>query len=59
MRQRGVTLLEVLVAISIILILMGLAFPAYFRALHKANVTHDQMNDHYSSDNPKWTFDDD
>ncbi len=57
MRTRGVSLLEMLIAISIIMVLIALAFPAYSRALGKAIRSRDACNEHYRADNPKWTFD--
>jgi len=44
MLKRGLTLVEVLVAIAIILILMSLAFPAYHRAIIKARTMHDTLS---------------
>mgnify|MGYP001209413269 CR=1 FL=1 len=44
MHRPGFSLLEVLVAISIILILMALSLPGYYKALHKAHETHDSLS---------------
>jgi prepilin-type N-terminal cleavage/methylation domain-containing protein len=44
MLKRGLTLVEVLVVIAIIMILLSLAFPAYHRALMKARTMHNTLS---------------
>ena len=47
MRRHGLSLVEILVSIGIILILMGMAFPSYFKAIGKAMQMRNTLDDRY------------